>query len=224
MKIVGKSVFSATLGLIAFGLMLFWPAGTFHYWQGWVFLVVFAVSTWIPSLYLMRTNPAALDRRMRAGPLAEARTLQRLIISVAFASLIAMIVFSAFDHRFGWSSVPAAVSLAGDVLVAMGLGVAMLVVVQNSYAAANVSVESGQQLVSTGLYRLVRHPMYTGNVILMVGIPLALGSYWGLVFVIPGLIVLVLRIHDEERLLQQELAGYPEYTRRVQYRLVPYLW
>jgi protein-S-isoprenylcysteine O-methyltransferase Ste14 len=223
MKTVGKGLISATLGLVAFGLMLFLPAGTFHYWQAWVFLAVFALSTWIPSVYLMRTNPAALERRMR-GPFAETRTLQRVVIAVLFICFPAMFVVSALDHRFGWSPVPASISLVGDVLVAVGLGVAMFVVIQNSYAAVNVTVESGQQLVSTGLYGLVRHPMYTGNVILMLGVPLALGSYWGLVVVVPGLIVLALRILDEEDLLEHELSGYREYTQRVHYRLVPYVW
>jgi protein-S-isoprenylcysteine O-methyltransferase Ste14 len=224
MKMVGKAAFSAVSGLVAFGLMLFLPAGTLHYWQAWVFLAVFALSTWIPSLYLMRTNPAALERRMRAGPLSETRTLQKVIICVAWLSLIAMIVFSALNHRFGWSTVPTTVCLVGDVLVAIGLSVAMLVVIENNYAAANVTVEADQQLVSTGLYGLVRHPMYTGNVIMMVGIPLALGSYWGLVFVIPGLVVLVLRIRDEEELLGKQLRGYSEYLQQVHYRLVPYVW
>ena len=99
-----------------------------------------------------------------------------------------------------------------------------LVVIQNSYAAATVRVEAGQKLASTGLYGLVRHPMYAGNVIMMVGVPLALGSYWGLVFVVPGLIVLVSRIRDEEKLLQEELDGYREYTRKVRYRLMPCMW
>ncbi|WP_428844392.1 methyltransferase family protein [Mycolicibacter sinensis] len=212
------------LGLIAFGLLLFVPAGTLHYWQAWVFLAVFAVSTWVPSVYLMRTNPAALDRRLRAGPMAEARTLQRIVITALFICFPAMFVLSALDHRFGWSTVPTPVCLLGDLLVAIGLGMAMLVIIQNGYAAANVTVESGQTLVSTGLYGLVRHPMYTGNVIMMVGTPLALGSYWGLVFLPVGLILLVLRIRDEERLLTEELSGYREYTQRVRYRLAPYLW
>jgi protein-S-isoprenylcysteine O-methyltransferase Ste14 len=219
-----KGLLSAALGLVAFGMMLFVPAGTTHYWQGWVFLAVFALSTWIPSVYLMRTNPAALDRRMRFGPSAETRTLQRILITGMFISFPAMFIVSALDHRFGWSSVPASVSVIGDALVAAGLGLAMLVVVQNSYAAATITVEAGQQLVSTGLYGLVRHPMYTGNVVLMLGIPLALGSYWGLILVIPGLIVLVLRIPDEENLLTHELSGYREYTQRVHYRLLPYVW
>ena len=224
MKAVGKVLISAVLGLIAFGLLLFVPAGTLHYWQAWVFLAVFAVSTWVPSIYLMRTNPAALDRRLRAGPMAETRTLQRVVITGLFTCFPAMFVLSALDHRFGWSTVPTAVCLLGAALVATGLSLAMLVIIQNGYAAANVTVESGQTLVTTGLYGLVRHPMYTGNVIMMVGTPLALGSYWGLVFVLPGVALLVARIRDEEQLLTDELSGYREYTERTRYRLVPAIW
>jgi protein-S-isoprenylcysteine O-methyltransferase Ste14 len=223
MNTVVKGSLYAALGLAVFGAMLFLPAGTFDYWQAWVFLAVFALSTWIPSVYLMRTNPAALDRRMR-GPLAETRILQRFVIAVLFVSFPAMFVVSALDHRFGWSPVPASISLVGDVLVALGLGVAMLVVIQNGYAAVNVTVETGQTLVSNGLYGLVRHPMYTGNVFLMVGIPLALGSYWGLILIVPCMIVLALRIRDEESLLEQELAGYRDYEQKVHYRLLPYVW
>lgn len=224
MKMLGKFAFSSVCGATVFALLLFLPAGTWRYWQGWVFLAVFALCTSIPSIYLLRTNPAALERRMHAGPFSETRMTQKVIISVAAFSLLGMIVLSALDYRFNWSSVPAAVSLAGDVLVAIGLSVAMLVVVQNAYAAANVTVEAGQRLVSTGLYGLVRHPMYAGDVIMMVGIPLALGSYWALLLVIPGLVALALRIRDEEQLLAQELSGYDEYRQRVRYRLVPYAW
>ncbi|EUA24419.1 ergosterol biosynthesis ERG4/ERG24 family protein [Mycobacterium xenopi 3993] len=149
---------------------------------------------------------------------------QKIAIGGTWLSLTAMFVVSALDHRFGWSSVPTAVCVIGDVLAAVGLAVAMMALVQNSYAGATVRVEAGQQLISTGLYGLVRHPMYTGNVIAMIGIPLALGSYWGLVFVITGVSVLALRIRDEEKLLRNELAGYREYTQKVRYRLVPAMW
>jgi protein-S-isoprenylcysteine O-methyltransferase Ste14 len=224
MKLVVPWILSSLVGLLVFVAMLFLPAGTLHYWQGWVFLAVFALSTWIPSIYLMRTNPAALERRMRAGPKKESRPVQKAISTVAFISLVAMVVIGALDHRYGWSAVPPAVSVIGDVLVALGLGLAMLVVIQNGYAAANITVESGQTLTSTGLYGLVRHPMYTGNVVLMVSIPLALGSYWGLLLVLPGVAVLVLRIRDEEGLLEHELSGYREYEQKVHYRLVPHTW
>ena len=224
MKIVGQAIITSIIGLITFGLLVFVPAGTFDYWRGWAFIAVFATATLIPSLYLAVKNPEALRRRMQAGPGAETRPLQKLIIAFAFLSMAAMIALSALDFRFGWSTVPTAVSVIGLALVGIGLTVAMLVTIQNGYAAANVTVEEGQQLSSTGWYGFVRHPMYFGNVILMIGVPLALGSYWGLLFVVAGLGVLAVRINDEEALLTQQLAGYREYAQKVHYRLVPYVW
>ncbi|OBB18592.1 methyltransferase family protein [Mycolicibacterium elephantis] len=224
MKAVLRMLLFGVVEIVVFGLVLFGLAGTFDYWQAWAFLAVFALSTWLPSMYLLRTNPQALQRRKRAGPVAETRTVQKLLIAGWYASLAAMVLVSTLDHRFGWSSVPAAVSVAGDVLVAIGLGVTSLVVIQNSFAASTVQVESDQKLVDTGLYGLVRHPMYTGNVITIVGFPLALGSYWGLLTVLPGLAALVLRIQDEEKLLREELDGYREYAQKARYRLVPLMW
>ena len=215
---------SSVFGLIVLSALVFLPAGTLNYWQAWVFIATFMVATIFPSIYIARTNPAALQRRMHGGPRAEARTIQKILITGAWLGLLALLVISAYDHRMGWSSVPAWVCLLGDVLLATGLGIAMLVVIQNGYAAATVTVETGQTVVSGGVYTFVRHPMYVGNMIMMVGVPLALGSYWGLVFVVPGVVALVLRILDEEKLLTHELAGYREYTQRVRYRLVPYVW
>jgi protein-S-isoprenylcysteine O-methyltransferase Ste14 len=224
MKTIPKLLASWLIQLVVLGLLLFLPDGTFNYWQAWVFLAVFALSTWIPTLYLLRTNPVALERRMTGGPAAEARPAQKVVMAGLYLSFIAMFVVSALDHRFGWSTPPAAVCVVGDVLVAIGLVMVVLVIIQNNYAATTVRVESGQTVVSSGLYGLVRHPMYTANVIMMIGLPLSLGSYWGLVFVAPGLMVLASRIRDEEKLLEGELAGYREYTQKVRYRLVPGMW
>ena len=224
MKTLVQAAITSAIGFAVFGLLVFLPAGTFDYWQGWAFIAVFAAATLIPSAYLAVKNPEALRRRMQAGPGAETRPLQKLIIAIAFLSVSAMIVVSALDFRFGWSTVPAAVSVVGCALVAVGLTISMLVTIQNGYAAANVKVEPGQQLSSTGWYGFVRHPMYFGNVILMIGAPLALGSYWGLLIVVVGLAILAVRINDEEALLKEELAGYPDYMQRVHYRLLPYVW
>jgi protein-S-isoprenylcysteine O-methyltransferase Ste14 len=224
MKTGVRATASSVYGLAVLGLILFLPADTLNYWQAWVFIATLMVATIFPAIYIARTNPAALQRRMHGGPRAEARTLQKIIITGALLGLFAMLAFSAFDHRVGWSSVPAWVCLLGDVLVAAGLGIAMLVVIQNGYAAATVTVETGQKVVSGGLYKFIRHPMYVGNVIMMVGVPLALGSYWGLLFVLPGVVVLIFRILDEEKMLTQDLAGYHEYAQRVRYRLMPYVW
>lgn len=224
MKIGVRAAASSISGMALLGLVLFVPAGTLDYWQAWVFIAVSTVATLVPTVYLSRTNPAALRRRMRAGPRAETRTAQKIIVTGSFLGIFATMAFSALDHRFGWSPVPAWLSVTGDLLVAVGLGITMLVIVQNGYAAATVTVEAGQTLATGGLYGVVRHPMYAGDVIMMAGLPLALGSYWGLAFLLPGLVFLILRILDEEKLLAEELTGYREYSQRVRYRLVPYLW
>jgi protein-S-isoprenylcysteine O-methyltransferase Ste14 len=227
MKTDFRTVVSALFGLVLSGLLLvllFVLAGTINYWQAWVFIGVLAASHTISIIYWALTNPAALQRRVSSGPIAETRTAQKIIIMGLWLSVFASVVFSALDHRFGWSQVPAAVCVVGDVLVAIGIAITLLVVIQNNYAAATVRVEEGQTVVASGVYRFVRHPMYVGNVIMLAGIPLALGSYWGLLLIIPGTLVLVYRILDEEKLLTQELAGYREYTQEVRYRLVPYMW
>ena len=224
MKLLLQMFASSVVGIAFFALLLFWPAGTLNYWQAWVFIAIFIAATIIPSIYLAVNDPAALRRRMKAGPTAETRPVQRVAVVGTIVSVVAELVISALDHRFGWSQVPIAVIIVGNVLVAVGLGLAQLVVIQNSYAAATITVEAEQKVVSTGLYGVVRHPMYVGALIMMVGTPLALDSYWGLVAIFPGLAVLALRIVDEENMLRQELTGYREYIEKVHYRLVPYVW
>jgi protein-S-isoprenylcysteine O-methyltransferase Ste14 len=219
LRVVAQSVF----GLVAFGALLFLPAGTFDYWQAWVFLAVFFIAS-LSTVYFLKKDPAALERRMHAGPVAETRTVQKVVASGVYVLFAALLVFSALDHRFGWSPVPAAVSLAGAALVAIGLGIAIFTVIENRYAAATVTVEESQKVVSTGLYGLVRHPMYMGTTIMMAGIPLALDSWWGLAVLIPCLFGVAFRIRDEEKMLTNELSGYREYTQKVHHRLVPYVW
>ena len=165
MKVALQAAALSLIGLVLFGLLLFLPAGTFNYWQAWVFIAVFTISTTGLSIYLLLTNPAVLQRRMHAGPAAETRTVQKIASSGLFMSFAAVMVLSALDHRFGWSPAPTVVTLAGNVLVVLGLGIGSLVVKQNSYAAANITVEEDQEVVSTGLYGIVRHPMYLGAVI-----------------------------------------------------------
>lgn len=224
MKTTLKVIASLLYGVVLYSLLVFVPAGTLHYWQGWAYVAVAMGLTTVSTVWLAVTNPAALRRRMRGGPRAEGRTVQKVLITSLFLTSMGVMAFSAFDHRMGWSAVPAWVSVVGDVMIAVGLGVALLVVVQNGYAAATITVEQGQTLTSDGLYGIVRHPLYSGSLIMMLGIPLALGSYWGLLIVAAGFVVLVLRILDEEKLLRADLAGYREYTQQVRCRLVPYIW
>nr|WP_090275851.1 isoprenylcysteine carboxylmethyltransferase family protein [Mycolicibacterium komanii]CRL68977.1 putative integral membrane protein [Mycolicibacterium komanii] len=222
---LGLKTFAVSVGgLAVFGLLLFLPAGTFLYWQAWLFLAVFAaVSTW-PTIYWARKMPEVLQRRMNAGPTKETRPVQKILIVGFQLWFAAILVVSGLDHRFGWSEVPLPVVLVGDLLVAVGLGGAMWVVHLNNYASSNITVEADQHLVSNGLYGLVRHPMYSASLVLSIGVPLALGSYWTLLLLIPGSAIFAARILDEEKLLREELPGYPEYAGRVRHRLVPYIW
>jgi protein-S-isoprenylcysteine O-methyltransferase Ste14 len=205
-------------------VFLFGPAGTFDYWQAWVFIAVFAVMSTGPTVYWGLRKPEVLRRRMRSGPIAETRLAQKLAIIGIVATVIAVCVVSALDHRFGWSQVPIPVVVVGDILVAAGLGLTTVVINQNEFAAATITVESQQTVISTGLYGIVRHPMYTFASLMIVGMPLALDSYWGLVTVVPAVVVFAFRITDEEKALRTELAGYDEYTQKVHYRLVPGVW
>jgi protein-S-isoprenylcysteine O-methyltransferase Ste14 len=224
MKLLLQAVAASLSGLVFFGVFLFWPAGTFDYWQAWVFIAIFTVASSGPSIYWGLRKPEVLRRRMRSGPTAETRPAQKVAIVGITAMVVAVAVVSALDHRFGWSQVPVSVVVIGEILVAVGLGLAMMVVNQNNYAAATITVEADQPVISTGLYGVVRHPMYAFALIMMVGMPLALDSYWGLVTMVPAVAVLVFRIVDEEKMLRQDLDGYDEYTHKVRYRLVPGVW
>jgi protein-S-isoprenylcysteine O-methyltransferase Ste14 len=212
------------IGGIALGVLLFLPAWTLNYWQAWVFIVVFDVSTNIIGIYLSIKDPELLDRRKKVGVAAEERTAQKFIVVILAIACTALLVFPAFDHRFAWSLVPWYVSVAGDALVALGLLLTLPVLKENRYAASTIQTFADQKVISSGLYAIVRHPMYAGNLVMIIGVPLALGSWWGLAIVVLTLPVLIWRILDEEKLLRENLPGYIEYTRKVRYRLVPYLW
>ena len=224
MKLAMQALASAVLGIIFFALLLCLPAGTIHYWQAWVFIAVFMIATMGPSMYLAVKHPEALARRMHGGPKAETRPVQKLVMWAVLTSVFATGVVSALDWRFGWSSVPTAVVVLGNVVVGVSLVAAQWVVIQNNFAGASISVEAGQPVISTGLYGIVRHPMYICALIMMLATPLALGSYWGLVPVIASAPALMIRIFDEEKMLRAELPGYLDYTHQVRYRLLPDVW
>jgi protein-S-isoprenylcysteine O-methyltransferase Ste14 len=213
------------LGVAGIACLVFVPAWTLDYWQGWVFLAVFAGMSAVLTVALARRDPALLERRMRAGPRAETEPAQKIVMWLAMIGFGSLIGVSALDHRFRWSKpVPAHWSLAGDALVVTGFLCVHFMMRANTYAASTVRVEKGQQVISTGPYRIVRHPMYAGVLPMLAGIPIALGSWWGLAGLAVIVPVLAWRLLDEERVLVRDLPGYPDYMRRVRYRLVPFVW
>ncbi len=224
MQLLTRTLKAMILGLIGFGFLIFLPAGTLTYWQGWMFIVVFSLSTNVIGLYLAVANPALLERRMKAGPAAETRPAQKIIITMAFFIFCLMLVASALDHRFGWSQVPAWLSVLGNALVAFGLMIDLRVFRENSYGASTIENMEGQTVITTGPYAIVRHPMYVGVLVMVLGTPLALGSWWGFLPAIGTIPILALRILDEETMLRNELEGYDAYARDVRYRLLPGVW
>ncbi|MBU8818351.1 methyltransferase family protein [Mycolicibacterium goodii] len=224
MKLFLQSVASGIFGLAFFAVALLWPAGTFDYWQAWVFIAVFLAATMIPSFYLAVTDPTTLQRRLHAGPTAETRITQKVAAVAIVVLVLAVLIVCALDRRFGWSTVPTWLVLVGDVVMGVSLVLSQVVIFQNRFAAATIRVEAEQQVVSTGMYGWVRHPMYLWALVMMFATPLALGSFWGLLVVTAALPILGLRILDEEKMLSAELRGYDEYRRTVQYRLVPGVW
>jgi len=219
-----QAVKSGIFGILLFAALIFVPAGTLNYWQGWLFLAVFAASTTAFTVYLALFDKPLLERRMKAGPWHEQESSQKIIVSLVFVGFFSLIVVSALDVRFGWSRQPAYISLIGEALIVSSFLFIFWVVRVNSFAASTIQVTEDQKVVSTGPYAHVRHPMYSGALLLLVGIPLALGSWWALILIAPVMPVLIWRILDEERFLLKNLPGYAEYASTMRYRLIPHVW
>jgi protein-S-isoprenylcysteine O-methyltransferase Ste14 len=215
----------ASLGLVflivIIGLLLFVPAWTFRYWQAWVYLALFAASVSAITVYLMRKDRALLARRTAAGPAAEKENTQKVIQSFAQFAFLAVFLVPALDHRFMWSHAPLFAEVAGDLLVLLGLSIVFRVFRENTFTSATIEVDRQQKLISSGPYALVRHPMYSGAFVMLLGTPVALGSWWGLLALIPISVAILCRLLDEEKFLAKHLAGYADYCAKVRWRLIP---
>jgi protein-S-isoprenylcysteine O-methyltransferase Ste14 len=209
---------------IILSLSLFLPAGTIYYWQAWVYLFLFFTTTGAITFYLMKKDTALLQRRVSAGPAAEKENIQKIIQFIAQFAFLAIYIVSALDHRAGWSNVTIYAVVAGDILVVTGLFIVFLVFKENTFTSATIEVDKEQKVISTGPYALVRHPMYSGAFLMLLGTPVALGSWWGLLTFIPIATVIVWRLFDEEKYLSKNLNGYTEYSTKVTSRLIPWIF
>jgi protein-S-isoprenylcysteine O-methyltransferase Ste14 len=219
-----QMILSSVLGTLTFAAMVFVPAGTLDYWQGWAYLCTSVVVSGLYTLYVTIHDPALLVRRWKIGPSQEKELAQKVIVGFMLVAFAAALILPLLDYRFDGSSVPWFVSVIGDLLVMLSFYVFYLVSKVNTYAAASVRVEEDQKVIESGVYGLVRHPMYFGALFLIVGTPLALGS-WLTLFLIPVfLITLYFRIAGEEQVLIRDLPGYVAYRQKVKRRLVPFVW
>jgi protein-S-isoprenylcysteine O-methyltransferase Ste14 len=210
--------------MLVLALAIFLPAGSLGFWQAWVYLAVFAGCTILITAYLIKNDRELLAGRVQAGPVAETQRTQQVIQSLASLFFVGLFIVPGLDFRFGWSDVPPVLSLISDGLVALGFYVVFLVFRENSYTRATIEVSAGQKVITTGPYAVVRHPMYAGAMFIIIFTPLALGSWLGVPFSIPLILVIVARLLDEERFLKANLSGYEEYYQKVRHRLVPFFW
>jgi protein-S-isoprenylcysteine O-methyltransferase Ste14 len=204
--------------------LLFVLAGTLDYWQAWLFLAVYFAASLAITLDLMKHDPQLLARRMSGGPTAEKERAQKIIMWFASLGFVGLLVVPALDHRFGWSHMRPAVAVAGDVLMAAGWLAIYFVFRENTFTSATIELAPDQKVISTGPYALVRHPMYGGALFMLLGVPIALGSWWGVLVLVAIVPALVWRLLDEERFLAKNLPGYVAYQNAVRFRLIPLVW
>ncbi len=219
--LVRKVLVRIILGIIILGCIFFIPAGTVRYWEAWIWLGILFIPMSFVFMYLIKNAPEIIERRLQ---MREKQKPQKLIIQLSLLTSVIAFVIPGLDHRFGWSNVPTGVVVVADLCVLAGYLFFFRVLRENAYASRIIEVVKDQPVIQTGPYAVVRHPMYVA-VLIMYGLsPLALGSWWAMLAMIPLPITLAFRIHNEEKVLLQDLPGYREYTEKVRYRLIPYIW
>ncbi|MGB7862484.1 MAG: isoprenylcysteine carboxylmethyltransferase family protein [Candidatus Sulfotelmatobacter sp.] len=221
MSLKSKLALRCSLGLPVFGAVLFIPAGSLRFWQGWAYLMVWFVPAIFVFGYFCKHDPQLIERRLQRK---EKVHEQKLIMRFAFVTFLIGYLLPGLDHRFGWSHLPLWLTILSQAFVLAGWAMIFWVLKTNSFAAATIRVEPGQKVISSGPYRIVRHPMYLGASVMFLFAPLALGSYFALPVFALLIPIIVFRLRNEEKVLRQELPGYAEYCLNTRFRLVPFLW
>ena len=221
MKLFFNALIKYIMGLLLVGALLFLPAGTFKYTNGWLFIGLLFVPMLILGAVLFVKSPELLQKRLDAK---EKESTQKGVVALSALLFIAVFVVAGLDHRFGWTQVPMWCVMAASVILIVAYALYAEVMRENAYLSRTVKVQDGQKVIDSGLYGIVRHPMYAVTIWLFLSIPVILGSWWALLCFLPYVAVIAVRIVNEEKLLESELEGYSEYKKRVKYRLFPFVW
>ena len=221
MKLLFSGLTKLILGIVLIGLLLFLPAWTFNYFGAWLFLGVLFVPMLIMGAVMLIKSPALLEKRLHNK---EKEATQRGVVALSGLAFLGGFLISAFDFRFSWSTVPLWLTVAAAVAFLAGYGIYAEVMRENAYLSRTIEVQEGQKVISTGLYGIVRHPMYFATLLMFLPIPLVLQSFWGLIPMAIYPLVIVIRILNEEKVLEEGLEGYSEYKKKVKYRLIPFIW
>ena len=221
MKLLISALMKFTMGLLMVGLLIFLPAGTLHYAKGWLFMGLLFVPMLIAGFVMFFRSPDFLSKRL---DVKEKQSTQKGVLAFSGLMFIGGFVIAGLDFRFGWSDIPKTVTIISSVLFLLAYLLYAEVMRENAYLSRTIRVEEGQTVVDTGLYGIVRHPMYSATLLLFLVIPLILGSWYALIIFAFYPAIIIVRLKDEEELLTRELKGYGEYKQKVKYRLIPFIW
>ena len=221
MKLLINALTKFLCGLLLVGVLIFLPAGTLAYTYGWLLIGVLFAPMLIAGFVMFFKNPKFLEKRLDAK---EKQTAQKGVLAFSGLMFVAGFVVAGLDYRFGWSQMPLPVTVIASTLFLIAYGLYAEVMRENAYLSRTIKVEQGQTVVDTGLYGIVRHPMYMATVLLFLMIPLILGSWYALIVFAFYPVIIIVRLKDEENLLTRELPGYAAYKEKVKYRLLPLIW
>ena len=221
MKLFISALMKFACGAALVGLLIFWPAGTLQFNRGWLLMGVLFVPMLIAGFVMLFRSPDFLAKRLDAK---EKQATQKGVLALAGLMFIGGFVVAGLDYRFGWSQMPVWVTVVAAVLFLLAYGLYAEVMRENAYLSRTIRVEAGQKVVDTGLYAIVRHPMYMATILLFLMIPLILGSWYALLIFLAYPAIIILRLRDEEDLLARELPGYTQYQQKVKYRILPFIW
>lgn len=220
-KLFIQAIIKFMLGVLLVGVLIFLPAGSFNYWQGILFMGILFVPMFIAGIVMMIKNPSLLNKRLNAK---EKETEQKYVLLFSGIIFILGFVLAGLGHRYNWYTLPKIVTIIGSVLFIIAYVLYAEVMRENTYLSRTIEVQENQKVIDTGLYGIVRHPMYAVTILLFLMIPLVLGSIYALIVFMFYPLVLVKRIKNEEDVLTKELDGYSEYKKKVKYRIIPFIW
>lgn len=221
MKLLCNALIKVTFGILLVGVMVFLPAGTLRFAKGWLFMGLLFIPMVIAGFVMLFKAPKLLEKRLDAK---EKQGEQRIVVGFSGLMFVAGFVVAGLDYRFSWSKMPVAVTVAASVLFLVAYGLYAEVLRENAYLSRTVKVEEGQTVISTGLYGIVRHPMYAATILLFLMMPLVLGSWYAAIIFLAYPVLIVIRLVGEEKLLLKELPGYAQYREKVKYRIIPFVW
>ena len=220
-KLLLSAIIKFSFGIIFVGLLLFLPAGTFNYFNAWLFMSLLFIPMLILGIFLFIKSPELLEKRLNAK---EKEKTQKGVVGFSAILFLASFLIAGFDHRFDWSVIPMWCVILASVILLVSYGMYAEVMRENIYLSRTIEVQENQKVIDTGLYGIIRHPMYAVTIWLFLAIPIVLGSWWALLCMVPYPFLIAIRILNEEKILENNLSGYKEYKAKVKYRLVPFIW